>query len=58
MGIKNTFKKLGSVIKKSIDKTRIENERKEKLRELKNKYLSKLSHRELVQMYKWAFGEE
>ncbi len=58
MGIKDAFKKLDSAIKKSIDKTKIENERKEELRILKEKYLSNLSHKELVQIYKWAFGEE
>ena len=52
MGIGSIFKKIGESIKKSAQKMRIESERREKIRRLKEKYLSKLSHRELVQIYR------
>lgn len=57
MGIGNFFKKAGSVIGKRVEKSRINSKRKEEIRIIKEKYLSQLSHRELVQIYKTYFGE-
>jgi len=57
MGIGSIFKKIGESIKKSAQKLRIESERRERIRCLKEKYLSRLSHRELVQIYRTYIEE-
>jgi len=57
MGIRKFFKKIGSTIGKQVEKSQINLERKRKIREVKEKYLSELSHRELVQIYKAYFGD-
>jgi len=56
MGIGNFFKKVGSAIGKQVKKSQINSKRKEERRIIKEKYLSQLSHRELVQIYKTYFG--
>ena len=57
MGIGNFFKKVGSAIGKQIKKAQINSKRREEIRIIKEKYLSQLSHRELVQIYKAYLGE-
>ncbi len=57
MGIGNFFKKVGSVIEKQVRKSQINSKRKNEIRIIKEKYLSQLSHRELVQIYKTYLGE-
>ena len=57
MGIGNFFKKVGSAIGKQVKKSQINSKRKEEIRVIKEKYLSQLPHRELVQIYKTYFGE-
>lgn len=52
MGIKSIFKKIGEGIKKSAQKMKIESKRRQEILQLKEKYFSQLSHRELVQIYK------
>ncbi len=52
MAIGNFFKKVGTAIEKQVRKFQINSERDEKIRDVKEKYLSRLSHRELVQIYK------
>ncbi len=57
MGIGNFFKKVGSAVGKQVKKSQINSKRNEEIRITKEKYLSQLSHRELVQIYKTYFGE-
>jgi len=57
MGIGDFLKKVGSAIGKQVKKSQINSKRKEEIRIIKEKYLSKLSHRELVQIYKMYFGK-
>ena len=57
MGIGNFFKRVGTAIEKQAKKFEINFKRNEKIRTIKVKYLSKLSHRKLVQIYKTYFGE-
>ena len=57
MRIRNFFKKVGSVIGKQVKKSQINSKRKEEIRIIKEKYLSQLSHRELVQIYKTYLSE-
>ncbi|MHC1572348.1 MAG: hypothetical protein ACXQTM_08405 [Methanosarcinales archaeon] len=57
MGIGKLFKKAGTAIGKQVKKSQINSKRNEEIRIIKEKYLSKLSHRELVQIYKTYLGE-
>ena len=57
MRISGFFKKVGSAIDKQVKKSQINSKRKEEIRILKEKYLSRLSHRELVQIYKTYLSE-
>ena len=57
MKIKSFFKKIGSAIGKQAKKFQINSKRNEEIRNIKEKYLSYLSHRELVQIYKAYIGE-
>ncbi len=57
MGIGNFFKRVGSTIGKQIKKSQINFKRREEIRVVKEKYLSQLSHRELVQIYKTYLSE-
>lgn len=57
MGIGGFFKKVASAIGKQVKKSQINSKRKEEIRILKEKYLSQLSHKELVQIYKTYLGE-
>ena len=52
MGMGSIFKKIGEGIKKSAQRMKIESRRREEIFQLKERYLSMLSHRELVQIYK------
>ena len=57
MGIGKFFKKVGTTIEKQVKKSQINSKRNEEIRIIKEKYLSQLSHRELIQIYKTYFGE-
>lgn len=57
VGIGGFFKKVGSAIGKQVKKSQINSKRKEEIKIIKEKYLSQLSHRELVQIYKTYLGE-
>ena len=57
MNIGKFFKKVETVIGKQVKKSQINSKRNEEIRRIKEEYLSKLSHRELVQIYKTYFGE-
>ena len=57
MSIGNFFRKVGSTFGKQIKKFQINSKRKEEIRIIKEKYLSQLSHRELVQIYKAYFDK-
>jgi len=57
MSIGNFFRKVGSAFGKQIKKFQINSKRKEEIRIIKEKYLSQLSHRELVQIYKAYFDK-
>ena len=57
MGIGKFFKKVGTAIEKQVKKSQINSKRNEEIRIIKEKYLSHLSHRELIQIYKTYFGE-
>jgi len=57
MGVGNFFKKVGTAIKKEIEKSQINSKQNDEIRIVKEKYLSKLSNRELVQIYKAYLGE-
>lgn len=52
MRIGSILKKIGEGIKKTTQKIKIESKRRGEILQLKEKYLSMLSHRELVQIYK------
>ncbi|RLG18323.1 hypothetical protein DRN75_02035 [Nanoarchaeota archaeon] len=58
MGIDSFFKKIGSSIGKQVKKSQINLKQRGEIRTIKEKYLSKLSHRELVQIYKTYLGNE
>lgn len=57
MAIGDLFSKLKSSISKQMQKSQIESRRTEEIRILKESYLSRLSHQELVQIYKTYFGD-
>jgi len=57
MGIGEFFKKIGGEISKKIKESQINAEWDEELKNLKAKYLSQLSHKELVQIYKTVLEE-
>jgi len=57
MGIGKLFKEVGTAIGKQVKKSQINSKRNEEIRIIKEKYLSRLSHRELVQIYKTYLGE-
>jgi len=57
MGIGEFFKKIGGEISKKIKASQINAEWDEELKNLKAKYLSQLSHKELVQIYKTVLEE-
>jgi len=57
MGIGDFFKKVGESIKKETEKFKINLQRNKEIRIIKEKYLSQLSHSELVQIYKSAIRE-
>ena len=56
MGISGLFKKVGSAIGKQVKKYQINSKRKEEIKIVKEKYPSRLSHKELVQLYKTYLG--
>ncbi|CAD7771528.1 hypothetical protein AIOGIFDO_01050 [Candidatus Methanoperedenaceae archaeon GB37] len=56
MSIGKLFKTAGSAIGKQVKKSQINSKRNEEIIIIK-KYLSQLSHRELVQIYKTYIGE-
>jgi len=57
MSIGKLFKTAGSAIGKQVKKSQINSKRNEEIIIIKEKYLSQLSHRELVQIYKTYIGE-
>jgi len=57
MSIGNFFRKVRSAFGKQIKKFQINSKRKEEIRIIKEKYLSQLSHKELVQIYKAYFDK-
>jgi len=57
MSIGHFFKKVGTTIEKQVKRSQINSKREEEIRIIKEKYLSQLSHRELVQIYKTYFEE-
>ncbi len=57
MRIGGFFKKVESAIGKQVKKSQINSKRKEEIRIIKEKHLSQLSHRELVQIYKTYLSE-
>lgn len=57
MGIERLFKKVGTAIGKQVKKSQINSKRNEEIGVIKEKYLSQLSHHELVQIYKTYLGE-
>ena len=58
MGIGSIFKKIGESIKRSVKKIEVESARRREIKLLKEKYLSQLSKKELVQLYKIYATEE
>ena len=56
MGVKRFLKKVGNFVGEQVKKSQIDLKRRGELRTVKEKYLSKLSHRELIQIYKTYFG--
>lgn len=58
MRIGSLFKKIGESIKKGVKKIEVESARRREIKLLKEKYLSQLSKKELVQLYKIYATEE
>ncbi len=58
MSIGSIFKKIGSTVSKQAKKAQINSKRKKDIEITKEKYLSHLSSRELVQIYKAYLSEE
>lgn len=52
MGIKEFLGKIRDSIQKQVEKMKIDTQRSREIKIVKEKYLSKLSHKELVQIYK------
>ena len=57
MGIGKFFQKIVETIDKQNKKSKLNSEKNQKILEIKETYLARLSHKDLVSIYKTYFGE-